>query len=115
MNTELAGSRIDRELALSRVGGDADLLREIASLFLEDYPKVMADLHAAAEQGDALGIERTAHSLKGSVSNFGAYTVIETACKLEDLGRTRRLGEVTPLLKTLDHALAALRPELEAL
>src|SRR5277367_118215 len=119
MNTGLAGSQagnqIDRQVALARVGGDAELLREIACLFLEDYPKIMADLHGAAERGDAAGVERTAHSLKGSVANFGADIVIETARKIEDLGRARDIAEVSPLLQALDQGLAALRPELEAL
>ena len=115
MNTELAGSPIDKELALSRVGGDAELLLEIAILFLEDYPKVIADLHDAAARGDALGVERTAHSLKGSVANFGAKGVMETALKIEDMGRARRIGEVAPLLQALERALAAIKPQLEAL
>jgi two-component system, sensor histidine kinase and response regulator len=115
MNTELAGSPIDRELALSRVGGDAELLREIAGLFLEDYPKIMADLRDATARGDASGVERTAHSLKGSVANFGAKAITETALKIEDLGRARQLGEVAPLLHALERALAAIRPELAAL
>ncbi len=91
MSTELAGSSIDREVALSRVGGDAELLREIAALFLDDYPKVMADLHDAAARGDASTVERTAHSLKGSVANFGAKSVMETALKIEDFGRNKQL------------------------
>jgi two-component system, sensor histidine kinase and response regulator len=115
MNTELAGSPIDKELALSRVGGDAELLKEIAILFLEDYPKVIADLHAAAARGDAMSVERTAHSLKGSVANFGAKAAIETALEIENLGRTRRIGDVAPLLQALERALAAIKPELEAL
>ena len=84
MNTELAGSPIDKELALSRVGGDAELLREIHGLFLEDYPKVIADLRDATARGDASGVEQS-HSLKGSVANFGAQTAIETAVDYEIL------------------------------
>src|SRR5579871_4394216 len=106
---------IDKELALSRVGGDVELLREIAILFIEDYPKILAELQAATDRGDALSVERTAHSLKGSVSNFGANLVIETARKIEDLGRARQLADVPVMLRTLNQALAELRPELEAL
>ena len=115
MSTELAGSPIDRELALSRVGGDTELLREIACLFLEDYPKVMAELRDAAARGDASGVERTAHSLKGSVSNFGAKGVIETALQIEDFGRAKQLAEIAPLLQALERELAAIHPELAAL
>src|SRR5262249_1948141 len=69
MGAPSAGS-LDRALALSRVGGDAELLKEIAMLFLEEYPRVLDELRNAIARGDARSVERTAHGLKGSVSNF---------------------------------------------
>jgi two-component system sensor histidine kinase/response regulator len=115
MSAPTHGSALDRTLALSRVGGDAELLREIAGLFLEEYPKVLDELRSAIARGDARGVERTAHGLKGSVSNFGAPAAVEAARMLESLGRAQRLAEVTQVIHTLELALAALRPELEAL
>jgi two-component system sensor histidine kinase/response regulator len=105
----------DRALALSRVGGDVELLKEIAGLFLDDYPKSLNELHQAVESGDARLLERTAHGLKGSVSNFGARPVVDAALQLETMGRAQKLGEVEHVLHTLELALAALRPELESL
>lgn len=106
---------IDRKLALSRVGGDAALLKEIAQLFLEDYPKSMDDLRRAAHSGDARWVERTAHGLKGSVATFGAPAAVEAARALETMGRADDLTEVEPVIRSLELALAALRPELESL
>lgn len=97
------------------MGGDIDLLKEIAQLFIEDYPKVLEELHQAVESGDAQAVERTAHGLKGSVSTFGARAAMEAARTLENLGRARQLEELRQVLTTLELALAALRPELEAL
>ena len=108
-------SAIDRRVALSRVGGDSELLREIAQLFLEDYPKCMEDIRQAANRGDAKHLERSAHGLKGSVSNFGAAAAVEAARSLESMGRAHQLAEVQQVIQTLDLALAALRPELESL
>jgi HPt (histidine-containing phosphotransfer) domain-containing protein len=105
----------DKEVALSRVGGDAELLKEIAVLFLEDYPRSLADLHEAVNAGDAKRVERAAHGLKGAVSNFGAISAVEAALKLETLGRAREMADVAQVLQSLEQALAALRPELEAL
>ena len=105
----------DRALALSRVGGDVELLKEIAVLFLDDYPKSLSELHQAVESGDARHLERTAHGLKGSVSNFGARPVVDAALQLETMGRAQKLAEVEQVLHTLELALAALRPELESL
>jgi two-component system, sensor histidine kinase and response regulator len=113
--TQTQGESLDRELALSRVGGDIELLKEIAELFVQDYPRVMEELHQAVEQGDAQAVERTAHGLKGSVSTFGARAAMEAARTLENLGRARQIEELHEVLRTLELALAALRPELESL
>jgi HPt (histidine-containing phosphotransfer) domain-containing protein len=109
---ELAGRTLDHELALSRVGGDAELLHELAELFLEEYPRLMADLHAALERGDANGVERAAHGLKGSVASLGGVTAMELARDVEFLGRDQKLQEVRQVLQSLDIALVALRAEL---
>ncbi|HTS78823.1 MAG TPA: Hpt domain-containing protein [Bryobacteraceae bacterium] len=106
---------LDREVALARVGGDAELLREVAALFLADYPRVLEDLRDAIARSDAQALERTAHGLKGSVSTFGAQQAMEAARTLESLGRAHQFDEVRQVLTTLELALAALRPELEGL
>jgi HPt (histidine-containing phosphotransfer) domain-containing protein len=111
----IAAVGIDRQVALWRVGGDAELLKEIAQLFLADYPKSMDDLRLAADNGDANRVERAAHGLKGSVANFGAGAAVEAARTLESMGREQDLREIEQVIRTLELALAALRPELESL
>jgi two-component system sensor histidine kinase/response regulator len=115
MNTEFPGTGLDRELALSRVGGDAELLKEIAALFMEDYPSVLAEIRVAAARGDAKGVERAAHGLRGSVANFGAQTAVDAALQIERMGRDGDLSRVREAIDTLALALGALHPELEAL
>lgn len=105
----------DKAVALSRVGGDVELLKEIAELFLDDYPKSLNELREAVEARDPKRVERSAHGLKGSVSNFGARPAVDAALKLETMGRAQKLVEVEQVLNSLELALAALRPELEAL
>ena len=84
MKSPATGSALDREVALSRVGGDAELLKEIAVLFLENYQAWLGELRDAAVRGDAKVVENTAHGLKGSVSNFGAQAAVEAALQLEN-------------------------------
>ena len=115
MNTGFPGKGLDRDLALSRVGGDAELLKEIAALFIEDYPKVLAEIRAAAARGDANGVEHAAHGLKGSVANFGAQAAVEAAFQLEQMGRTGHLSRVSEAIDALARSLDALGPELQAL
>ena len=106
---------LDRELAMARVGGDAELLQELAQLFLEEYPRLMEELRAALEQGDAQLVERTAHGLKGSVANFGAKPAVDAAYQIEQLGRGGKLGPVAEVLRSLDLALLSLHGELAQL
>ena len=106
---------LDEALALSRVGGDFELLREVAGLFLDDYPRALEKIRNAVAANDASGVEHNAHSLKGSVSTFGAQEVFETALALEKQGRGGNLAGAAEGLKKLEIALQALRPDLEAL
>ena len=106
---------MDVELALSRVGGDTELLREIAVIFMDDYPKVVAEVWDAASRGDAKAIERAAHGLKGSVANFGAPAAVDAALKLELMGRTGELHNVSASLMELERVLAGLHEDLAAL
>jgi|SRR5579863_2087066 len=115
MSSDFPGKGLHRDLALSRVGGDPELLKEIAALFIEDYPKVLAEIRAATARGDALGVEHAAHGLKGAVANFGAQAAVEAAFQLEQMGRAGDLRRAREALDTLARALDALHPELEGL
>jgi two-component system, sensor histidine kinase and response regulator len=106
---------LDESLALSRVGGDSDLLREIVELFLADYPVTLEKIRSAVSARDAAAIEQHAHSLKGSVSTFGAQNAFDAALTLERQGRTGDLSGVETGLTQLERALGALRPELETI
>src|SRR5712692_6510593 len=106
---------MDRSLALSRMGGDDELLREIAGLFLEEYPELLARLAAAVSDHDAQTVERAAHSIKGSVANFGAQSAFQAALELEQMGRAEKLVDASEQLSALERALASLHAELEAL
>jgi PAS domain S-box-containing protein len=104
--------QLDVSLALSRVGGDVDLLKEVVDLFLDDYPSTFERIRGAVESRDPLALEHHAHSLKGSVSTFGAQRAFEAAFALEKQGRSGDLSGVQTGLAQLEEALRDLRPEL---
>ena len=106
---------LDRGVALARAGGDLELLREIAGLFLENYGAWVEEIREAVMRRDAPALERTAHGLKSTVANFGAEVAVEALANWNISGRRRDLSEVAHVLNTLELALAALRPELESL
>ena len=106
---------LNRAIALDRIGGDEELLREIAILFLDDYPNLMGDIRRACAAADGKGLERAAHSLKGSVSNFGADAAQGASFDLEMLGRNDQMEDASAALTKLEKAMDALLPEMQVL
>jgi len=115
MHSEAPGNVVDLELALARVGGDEELLREIAVLFIEECPRALADIQEAVAAGDAGKLENAAHALKGSVANFGAKNAVDAAFRLEQMGRANQMTGAEETLPTLVNALSAVCAELAAL
>jgi len=101
----------DLSKALERLGGDEKLLREVAEIFIEETPKLMARLHEAVPAGDAHGIENTAHSLKGELSYFGAAAASK-ARELEEIGRERHLERAAELLASFESEITVLLNEV---
>jgi CheY-like chemotaxis protein len=114
-STASVNGLVDRQAALERVGGDETLLREIVGLFLDDYPKLLADVEAAVAAGDAARLRRAAHTLKGSVGNFGAQQAHDAARELELMGKSGDLSAAGPALDKLKQVMDQVRPALLAL
>jgi two-component system sensor histidine kinase/response regulator len=103
---------IDTVAALERVEGDVDLLHELVALFLKELPNMLTTLREAVMAGNASGIERAAHKLKGSVGNFAAQPAFEAALKLEGLGRNGSLTEAAPAFAQLEDEIKRLEMEM---
>jgi CheY-like chemotaxis protein len=101
--------------ALERVGGDRLLLGELAALFLQTSPQLLADLQTALARRDADAMARAAHRLKGSAGNFSAPGVSEAAATLEKLARNTDLDQAPAVLATLEHELSRLHAALTLL
>lgn len=102
-------------IALERMGGDEELLREIAGLFLEDYPSMMSKIDQAVANSDAYNLERAAHSLKGSIANFGSEAAYQASLDLEQMGRSKDLAKMHEAHARLVDVMTHVCPELEAL
>jgi HPt (histidine-containing phosphotransfer) domain-containing protein len=115
INRPAPGDGLDVDAALARVGGDVDLLKDIARVFLDDCPRALAELQNAGARGDCAAVERAAHGLKGAASNFGASVVVAAGLRIEQMGHAGTLEEFGPALASFEAALASLSDELEAL
>ena len=106
---------IDTAAALDRAGGDAELLQQIAELFLKELPGLLTSLRESVAVGDAIGIERAAHKLKGSVGNFSAQPAFDAALKLETVGNEGNLAQAQTAYQELEKELQRLEPVMARL
>lgn len=106
---------LDPDVILERVGGDVQFLQELAVIFVDDCPKLLGDIRTAIQSGDLRSLEHAAHTLKGSVANFGAEPARAAALRLEMLGRTGDLKPAPEACAVLEHEIARFTQALSAL
>lgn len=94
----------------SRFEGKAELLRKMIKIFAGQTPQLLDRLRDAVQRGDAEAIERTAHSLKGSLLQLGAHKAAELAQWLENGS-----GDPTGVLEQLEAQTAEVQLVLDNL
>ncbi len=97
---------------LARVGGDAKLLRSIATTFLKDYPVKLRKIKQSLARKDASALASAAHALKGAVAIFGADDAVEQTRALQQMGRQGTLATAPMAFRKLDEAIARLDAKL---
>ena len=105
----------DQEAALDMMGGDHDLLKELARMFIDNSPRTLGELNAALAAGDRVALKRSAHTLKGLFATFVCLRGETIARELEQvagdsgvaLERCRELADgVRDRVDALNAALA---------
>jgi HPt (histidine-containing phosphotransfer) domain-containing protein len=95
---------------IERLGGDVELARQLVTLFLSEYPRLVESLRNSLASGRAHDVRRAAHALKGSIANFTETGPHETAFAIERLGQEGRLEPATALVSRLEREMAAIVP-----
>lgn len=103
---------LNRSEALARVGGDEQLLRELAGLFLEEYPQLLQAIRSALDRADLTSACNGAHQLKGLLAQFGADSLRQIAWQLETAARSGDAAGAAGAARVLAEGMDELRPEL---
>jgi CheY-like chemotaxis protein len=103
---ELAAINVDPGVALARVNGNVQLLRQLVGVFQDDCANLMKEIRTALQSGEAERLSRAAHTLKGMVAFFAATAASEAAFQLESMGKA---GDLTRAEQTF----ARLAQEIE--
>ncbi len=108
---ELAG----RAAFLAGLGDDVDLARKLVEIFIGQSPRLLAEIHAAIEAGDGEALRRSAHALKGTISNFPSGPARGVAARMEMIGFDGDIAaarEVYPMLEREVNRLKDLLPAM---
>jgi HPt (histidine-containing phosphotransfer) domain-containing protein len=104
----------DRDL-LALVGGDSDVVTELARLFLKDGPRRLADIQAALAAGDHESARKAAHTLKGSAASICAARTADAALRLEQFAGASDLAGARGAFAALSLEVAQLERALRRL
>ncbi len=81
----------DRAGMMARLMDDKNLSRMVVEEFLKDIPLQIVALKGYLEIGDAAGVERQAHTIKGASANVGGERLRDVAFEIE---KTAKIGDL---------------------
>jgi two-component system, sensor histidine kinase and response regulator len=93
---------VERKALLESMENDVEFLKRLIGIFLADCPGKLAAIRAGVVAYDPHAVMEATHSLKGSVTVFGARSAVDAAQTLESMGREGKqegLGEAFALLE----------------
>jgi PAS domain S-box-containing protein len=104
---------LDKEMALTQVEGDLELLQKVHRMFRGQAAKVVNDIYQAIAASDSRALERASHKIKGSLGSFGACQAFETARRLEEMGRNGSVDGAAAMHRALEKEIEALHEAVE--
>jgi CheY-like chemotaxis protein len=95
------------------VDGQESVLAKLIDVFIENTPRVLTDSRAAITEKHSPLLERAAHTLKGSCSNFGAERMRAACERLEMLARTGDFEHAAEWIDKIEKEFEYVRIALE--
>jgi two-component system sensor histidine kinase/response regulator len=94
--------------ALEQLDGDERLLHDIANIFFEEAPKLLATLRESIADRNSEMVERTAHSLKGQLGYLGVVGAAQKSRELEEVGHRGEFQKANLVLAELEAEVTAI-------
>ena len=94
------------------VAGDSRLLLRVREAFSKQTPALLSSIRTAIAAHDAEMLQKSAHTLKGAISNFGVD--VTPAQALEHAGRDQDFARAAVLFPRLEDAIRDLEQKIDA-
>lgn len=110
----MTNSLIDTKELLARVENDHELVRDLLSIFKEEFPPHHQALREAAQNRDAARVAAEAHALKGMLSNLAIREAAGFAARVENIARSGETAGLDAALAAFDKIAEEILPQLES-
>jgi signal transduction histidine kinase/DNA-binding response OmpR family regulator len=104
----------DGDTILEAVGGNVKLLARVRDAFMSQSPRLIDAMRDAIAQRNSDVLYRSAHTLKGAISNFGMGEALDASIQIERAGRDADFARASTLLPTLEVAVRELEERMSA-
>ncbi len=111
--TPRAPKIIDWKLARARLPEGALTMNELVGLVKIETPNLLASIQQSIVARDSRTLRRSAHTMKSSVSLFGADSLAQLAQTLENLGRLESFDGIEELLSKLEKQVESFMQDLD--
>jgi CheY-like chemotaxis protein len=102
----------DLDGAMAMLDGDTELFNELVGLFMTESASLLDQIQQSIARRDAKVLERSAHSLKGSVAAFCAESARDVAQTLESIGSRGDFDQAGPVADELQKEITRLTSAL---
>ncbi|WP_263351800.1 MHYT domain-containing protein [Acidicapsa acidisoli] len=109
------GEWVDETDLMERIGGDVEFLSELTEVFRKEYPIQLSAARTAFAKGDAEGLMRAGHTLRGALANLGATTPCQTASSIEKFADQREFSKAGKALDQLEQEMGNVLTFLQSL
>jgi two-component system sensor histidine kinase/response regulator len=107
------GTSVNLPELLARVDNDRELLRDLLSIFAEEFPRYLLALQEAVAHEDAKEVATVSHTLKGMLSNLAVTKAAASAGQLEQQARVGDQSSVKQAFVAFELDVQGLLPEME--
>ena len=106
--------KVIEELRALQLGGSPSFLVELIDIFLKEQAQHLQRLRSAYDGHDAAGVERVAHTMKGSCGNLGARDLSKVCAELQGVARQGDWAKTGDLVSRIERDSVAVVTELQA-
>ena len=99
---------------LARTENDRELVAELLSIFVDEFPGKLQSLRDALAREDLPQVAIASHTLKGMLSNLAVAKAASSAAKLEQIARAGQKASVHEAFGAFQRDTEGLMPEVQA-